>query len=113
MLILSFSWTRNPSTRLRGYRTVEHEPTAVRLEFHLERQHIVHYNEGDEEEATKRGEVKRTKHMAWFLVHKNMQVPITYTTLITQNISHGTASFVHPTLERSIRILEIYQIRLI
>ena len=57
--------------RLRGYSIVEHDPSVVRLEVHLEGEHIVYFNEGEENEAMRRSEEKRTKLMAWFNANSN------------------------------------------
>ena len=52
--------------RLRGYSIVEHNPNIVRLEVHLEGQHVVYFNEGEEQAALVQSKNKRTKLMAWF-----------------------------------------------
>ena len=55
--------------RLRGYSIVEHDPNVVRLEVHLEGQHVVYFNEGEEQEALVQSKNKRTKLMAWFIAN--------------------------------------------
>ena len=57
--------------RLRGYSIVEHDPNVVRLEVHLKGQHIVYFEEGEEKEAVRKSEDKRTKLMYWFIANEN------------------------------------------
>ena len=58
--------------RLRGYSIVEHDPNVVRLEIHLEGQHVVYFNEGEEQGALAKSKNKRTKLMD--LVHCKLDV---------------------------------------
>ena len=45
---------------------MEHEPTVERLEVHLEGHHIVHYEEGEYENAKTMGKERSTKLLAYF-----------------------------------------------